>query len=68
VKTVKNIAGKIPKNVAWGVQECLDRCGLSRAGQWTPEAVALAKRQFTEFMEQGPINARDFDGLPMVTL
>ena len=66
VQEVTDIAGKIPKNVAWGVQECITRCGLDRAGQWTPEAVAHAKRQFTEFMEQGPINARDFEGLPMV--
>ncbi|KAH7090030.1 RmlC-like cupin [Auriculariales sp. MPI-PUGE-AT-0066] len=66
VKEVQDIAAKIPKNVAFGVQSCLDRCNIDRAGQWTPEAVAKAKREFEEFMKQGTINPKDFMGLPVV--
>ncbi|KAH7100979.1 RmlC-like cupin [Auriculariales sp. MPI-PUGE-AT-0066] len=66
VQEVTDIAAKIPKNVAWGVQECLDRCGLTRAGQWTPDAVAQAKRELDAFLKQGPINPKDFAGLPVV--
>ncbi|EJD50746.1 RmlC-like cupin [Auricularia subglabra TFB-10046 SS5] len=64
VQEVQSIAAKIPLNIAWGVQQCLDTCGLTRAGQWTPDAIATAKRQFDEFMRQG-INPRDFTGLPI---
>ncbi|KZV78556.1 RmlC-like cupin [Exidia glandulosa HHB12029] len=63
VKEVEDIAAKIPLNVAWGTQQCLDTCGLTRAGQWTPDAVAKAKRQFDEFMS-GKMKGRDFAGLP----
>ena len=66
VEIVQVIAGHIPRNVAWGVQQCLDRCRIDRAGQWTPEAIAQAKHEFTKFMDQGPINAHDFNGLSMV--
>lgn len=60
---VDAIAAKIPLSIAWGTQQCLDKCGLSRAGQWTPDAVTTAKRQFDEFLRQRG-NARDFAGLP----
>ncbi|KAH7101776.1 RmlC-like cupin [Auriculariales sp. MPI-PUGE-AT-0066] len=66
VQEVKDIAAKIPLNVAWGVQTCLDKCGLKRAGQWTPAAVEKAKRDFEAFLEQGPISPKDFAGLPIV--
>ncbi|KZV96996.1 RmlC-like cupin [Exidia glandulosa HHB12029] len=65
VQEVEDIAAKIPLNVAWGTQQCLDTCGLTRAGQWTPEAIAKAKRQFDDFMRQGSMKARDFVGLPV---
>ncbi|KAH7101202.1 RmlC-like cupin [Auriculariales sp. MPI-PUGE-AT-0066] len=66
VQEVKDIAAKIPVNVAFGVQSCLDKCGLKRAGQWTPAAVDKAKRDFDEFLKQGPISPKDFAGLPRV--
>ncbi|KAH7100993.1 RmlC-like cupin [Auriculariales sp. MPI-PUGE-AT-0066] len=66
VEEVLEIAHKIPNNVAWGVQQCLDRCRLSRPGQWTPEAVAKAKGELQAFLEQGPISPKDFAGLSVV--
>jgi hypothetical protein len=65
VQEVEAIAAKIPLNVAYGVQTCLDRCGISNPGQWTPEAIAQAKQQFTEFMAQGPVKPKEFSGLPL---
>jgi hypothetical protein len=64
VQEIKSIAAKIPLNVAYGTQACLDRCGIQRPGQWTPEAVAHAKEQFAAFMRQGPLSPDDFRGLP----
>ncbi|EIN08820.1 RmlC-like cupin [Punctularia strigosozonata HHB-11173 SS5] len=64
VKEVEDIAAKIPLNVAFGTQACLDRCGISRPGQWTAAAIEEAKRQFNQFMSQGPYAPVDFTGLP----
>jgi hypothetical protein len=64
VQEIEAAAAKIPINVAYGTQACLDRCGIERPGMWTPAAIAYAKRQFEEFMSQGPVRPADFHGLP----
>ncbi|EIN08817.1 RmlC-like cupin [Punctularia strigosozonata HHB-11173 SS5] len=64
VQEVSEVAAMIPLDVAFGTQACLDRCNITRPGQWTSEAIAEAKRQFDEFMKQGPVKPADFKGLP----
>jgi hypothetical protein len=64
VQEIEAVAAEIPINVAYGTQTCLDRCGIERPGMWTPTAIAHAKRQFEEFMAQGPVRPADFHGLP----
>lgn len=64
IQEIESIAAKLPKNIAFGTQKCLDKCGLERPGQWTPEAIEQAKRQFELFMSQTPIRPKDFKGLP----
>lgn len=33
VQQVEDIAGGIPEAIAFGIDECLDRCGLSRSSE-----------------------------------
>jgi hypothetical protein len=66
VQEIAAIAAKIPINVAYGTQACLDRCGLERPGVWTPAAIAHAKAQLEVFMAQSPLRPADFQGLPSV--
>jgi hypothetical protein len=64
VEEVAAVAAKIPRNIAYGTQACLKRCGIARPGAWTPEAVADAKARFETFMAQGALGPADFAGLP----
>lgn len=50
VQEIEAIAAKIPINVVFGAQKCLDRCGIERPGQWTPEAINDAKEKFKYLM------------------
>jgi hypothetical protein len=64
VKEIAAIAAKIPINVAYGTQACLDKCGIERPGVWTPDAIEHAKEQLAAFMAQTPLGPADFPGLP----